>query len=121
MFGLPSNTDLNYLINCELQQISIGLHQVILRFSNDLQITVESKLEVKENASASVTCSWEGEQIVNFDNILKLINTSIKQYKILDDKNLVLEFSNNNSLIIYDNHQAFESYQIMLPGRSIIV
>jgi hypothetical protein len=44
VYGLPDETDLTFFIGTELQQVCIGRHEVILRFGDDLSITVESDI-----------------------------------------------------------------------------
>ena len=47
MFGLPKDTNFDYLIGAELQQVSFGRFQLLLRFSNKIEISVEGEACLK--------------------------------------------------------------------------
>ena len=58
MYGLKQETDLTFLATAELQQVCVGLYQVILNFSNDTTISIESEYEV----DGKVWYAADGEQ-----------------------------------------------------------
>ena len=47
MFGLPKETKLDFIVGCELQQIAFSHVQLILHFSHSVDLSVESRLEIK--------------------------------------------------------------------------
>lgn len=46
MHGIPEDTDLSPLVGASLEQLCIGLHEIILRFGDRLSLTVEGELRL---------------------------------------------------------------------------
>ena len=119
VYGLPDETDLTFFIGTELQQVCIGRHEVILRFGDDLSITVESDIGHR---------STLGELDAVFKTIVpaamvlcNLINAMVSSASVKSPGTLVLQFSNGEALEIYDSNTSYESYQIACGDRLIVV
>jgi hypothetical protein len=118
MYGLPKNIELGFLFKKELQSVSIGLHDVILHFDERVTITVTSECKYQ-------TKTGEGVPIENFPAsaslICQLINHSIVEAQRAENGTLSLKFSNEDALIIYDDSEQYESYQIQNGDKLIVV
>ena len=108
MYQLPANVDLGFLHNLELIQVCVGRSQVILRFEDDANISLECPFDLNgKRAGAS--------------ELLELISLRITAANAIQPSRVTLTFSNGWTLAFEDVHQEFESYQISGPGELIIV
>lgn len=117
MYGLPINTDLNFLIGQELIQVCIGANDLLLNFSEGCRITILSKCGLIERdkelsienypENASLICSLIGEKIADFE----IINKGV----------LILKLNNDRYFVLYDDSDNFESYIIKSSDNEIIV
>jgi hypothetical protein len=118
MYGLPIDTDLTFLHGKELESVSIGLHDVILHFDERVKITVTS--ECKYQTKTGETISIENYP-ASASLICKLINHSIVDAQGEENGTLSLKFSNGDTLIIYDDSEQYEAYQIQNGDKLIVV
>ncbi len=118
MYGLPENTDLGFLKEQVLRQVCVGANEVILRFADDISITCQTDIGHKKAGVCTalyrdmITC---GAMLVNF------LHTSIINASAESPGTLVLKFSNDEALEIYDTSQEYESYQITYGNKTIVV
>ena len=120
MFELAENTDLSFLIDKKLEQICRGLHQIILHFAPEMTITIEGSVEYKSRHSSEVAL-WSPDCARSSFPMQGLLGQSIATYQILPKGTLKLAFSNDDALMIKDDSDRFESYQIMCGSRYIVV
>lgn len=116
MFGLPADFDGAFLVNRSLLQVCIGLHEVILRFDEDIDIAIESRFKV---ATAG------GDHL--FDSPLRggaaslvFVGEKVSSATGAANGTLTLEFA-SGVLEVYDSSQHHESYQVRGNGRLYIV
>jgi hypothetical protein len=118
MYGLPKDVDLRFLNGIELQQICIGLHDVILNFTDQVTITVQTRFihksclqfSGKEEVIPLSACTLPtllGKQITSFTNEI--------------NGTLVLTFSNGETLTLVDDSPDYESYVITHSDQIIVV
>jgi len=120
MFGLSKETKLDFLVGCELQQIAFSRFQLILRLSRGIEVSIESRLELK-SADNRVALVWEPEAFSDLPGIATLIGASITTNEIPGDGRLVLCFDNEAVLTIHDSNTGHESYQITGGGQTVVV
>ncbi len=118
MYGLPNNTDLSFFRGKLLLQVCIGYNEVILRFSDDLSVTLQTDIGHKK---AGVCMALYKTMIPSASVLVNLLHTSIVNASAEPPGTLVLEFSNNEMLEIYDTSQQYESYQIVYGDKMIVV
>lgn len=120
MYGLKKETDLSFLNGRELIQIAIGLHHISFRFDEEVAISVEGEFTYFDGQTE---CVWESEasaaQIAA--RTVSLLGATIQNFEAHEDGTLILTFSNGQRLTIVDNSKQYESYDITLPGRTIVV
>jgi hypothetical protein len=46
LYGLPAGIDFRFFIGLEVTQVCIGVHELILRFSDDVTVAVEGDLGI---------------------------------------------------------------------------
>lgn len=118
MYGLPEDIDLTFLHGKELLQVCIGLNEVILNFHGQVSITVESEFTHMAR-TGEVTrfqdCRSSALALASF------LGISLSTVKGAADGTLTLCFSNEEILEVYDDSKEFESYQIRIGSRLIVV
>jgi hypothetical protein len=120
MFGLPRETKLDFLIGCELLQMAVGEFQLILHFSHSVDLSVESKLELKASAD-SVSLIWEPKRLSDLARFATIVGLSVTDYEIPGDGRLILHFGNGGVLTAYDSNKDHESYQVTRGSETFIV
>jgi hypothetical protein len=120
MFGLPKETNLDFVIGCELEQIAFSPFQLILRFSRGVELSVESRLELQatENPAAA---AWEANHFSGLPQIATIFGSPITRYEIPGDGRLILHFGDGSAVTVHDSNKSHESYQITGGGRTVIV
>lgn len=120
MYGITESIDLSFMLGHELEQVCIGLHQVILRFSNSLSITIEGlsglafpgkgflKIEAEDHTQTTQLVILLGKKISNV-----FVNYDEGSVKVI--------FTGDYSLTLFDSKENYESYAISLNGDKLIV
>jgi Family of unknown function (DUF6188) len=120
VYGLRSDIDLSFLNGREVDQIAIGVYQIQFGFDEDVRISVEGGFSYFDGESDSV---WKPEP--GFAQIaartVALLGATIQTFEAQKDGTLALRFSNGHRLTIPDSSKEYESYDITLPGRTIVV
>ena len=120
MFGLPKETKLEFLIGCELEQIAFSPFQLILRFSRGVELSVESRLELKLAANPAMLV-WESNCFSELPRLAAIFGSPVTRYEIPGDGRLILHFGDENAVAAYDSNKDHESYQISGSGQNVIV
>jgi len=120
MYGLKKEIQLGFLTGRELVQVAIGLYQVRFGFDQDVSISVEAEFRYfdgqnewtwrPEPASSQIAC-----------RTVALLAASITNVQSSEEGTLVLTFSNGHRLTVLDSSKEYESWNITLPGQTIIV
>ncbi len=108
MYGLVKGTDVSFLSGAELEQVCIGLYQVILNFDKGVSISLECKYQVNGKV---------GDVI----GLVQLLGHRILVPMNEGGGEIILQFTNGGVVIIHDSNLDAESYQITAPGKQIIV
>jgi hypothetical protein len=117
MFGLAKEKELDFLLGVELLQICFGTHQVILKFENDVEVSLECDCQVIPKQ-----LHWlAAYEMPAAANILGLLGQKIVETSNFGDGELAWKFSGGNTLLVRDSNEAAESYQIMSRDQRIIV
>ena len=120
MFGLRKETNLGFMVGCELQQIAFSLFQLVFLFSNDVSVSVESRCRL-ESPDGHVLQVWETGSISDLREMGKLLGLQIAAYEIPGDGSVILEIAGGSRVIIEDSNTSGESYQITGGTHTIVV
>ena len=120
MYGLPEDTDLSDLIGCRVQSVSVGLHQVNLGLDGlrNIAITVEGDFAVAEPGSDPVRYS---SAPVGAVALLALLDAEIVAARVSEPGTTLISFSGGGVIAVYDSKAHYESYQIQIGQRLIVV
>jgi Family of unknown function (DUF6188) len=109
MYGLPSNTNLDFLKGATLIQVCFGENDLILNFSDSVSIAIFSSVGVGVASSAMNKHSTFQEVA---GELLALLNKVVSNVRWTPEGTITLELDNGNAIQIYDDSPSFESYTI---------
>jgi len=119
VYRLGKDVDLSFMLGAELEQISIGLHQIIFNFDSSLSISVVGLLELicKED-----TLSWDDGFRDADLSLTGLLGLKIKNVEILSEVLLSITFNKDDYVLkLHDSSDEYESFQIWSDDQEIIV
>lgn len=118
MYGLDKTINLNFLVQKRLDQVCIGLSNVILKFSDDVSISLESSIEITSGDSLISIAVGAAELVGALTNLL---GQSVESVVNEGNGNISLSFSSGVVIRILDDRESYESYEILGPGIHIVV
>jgi hypothetical protein len=102
MYGLPPNTNLDFLKGHTLIQVCFGENDLILNFSDSVSIAIFSSVAMNRHSAFREVA---GELLV-------LLNKDVSNVRWTPEGTITLELDNGNAIQIYDDSPNFESYTI---------
>ena len=118
MYGLPKDINLDFFLNKQLINISIGYHSLILNFDDYLSITVSSAIKCIDPNGLSL----KGEDFRNMASTLAFqLTHTVVSVEGKEDGTLKLAFDNGRIIEIYDDSEMYESYVIKNDEQIIVV
>ena len=122
MYGLPSDTNLDFLKSTTLIQACFGPHDLILNFhktvSQTVSISIYSSLAIGR-AGTNLLRHTSFEEISH--EVLSLLNKDVLNVGWTPDGTVSITFEGNDPLEIYDDSANYESYTISSPAGLIVV
>ncbi len=118
MHGLPMNIDLCFIEVKKLEQVCIGEHQIILNFEDALSISIETAIHVHESDNNLRTFELLRDSA---QSLCSLLGLCVQRAVGSPDGTLSLEFENGTRLVVYDDNENYESYQIRFGDKLIVV
>ncbi len=119
MYGIPDDIDWSFLVGKELLQACIGLHQMQLRFDDDILLSIEGDFDHFRGEGTSLAGVRELPQ--KAATLLSLLGLKVATVRRRGRKTLALEFSSGETLWIHDSNESCESFQVIARGKEIIV
>jgi hypothetical protein len=113
MFGLPENFDANGFIGKTLEIVTFGQYNTSLTFSDGYLVDIEGKISINSGAPVDLPDS--------LPQLYPLINHTIQRAQASANGTLTLIFENETALHILDSNDHFESYQLTLGSKELIV
>ncbi len=120
MYKLEKNTDLDFILQKEVQQICFGIYQVIVNFNPPLHIAFANRAKL---TFGNTEYNWKDndrDSLLNFP-IQLLIGKVISNYEVLENNNLKITFDSNCFLLLIDENSSFESYTISSGDDYIVI
>ena len=118
MYGLPSNVDLSFLVGATLNQACFGANELILKFSGDTTLTIESSYRVAVPGHDSTLFD---DVRTSAPSVVGLIERRVSGVEGSTDGTLSILFDAAYRLDVYDTSAQFESYQIVHGDQMIVV
>jgi len=118
IYSLGENQDLSFLEERELEQVAIGVYQVIFNFDQNMSIMVEDRFEFSSGSEVHV---WKPGATSVAGITASLLGEKVKKVRVGSGSSVELVFSGNKRLMLTPEKSRYESYQITHRGGSIIV
>jgi hypothetical protein len=121
MYGLPNDVDLDFLIGRTVDQVAIGIHEVIFGFDEDIRITVYQEFRYFDGQTESI---WRPEEVgssLMAGRTAALLGYPVENIDRHANGMLALTFANKSRLTIIDSSKEYESYDITRPGETIVI
>jgi uncharacterized protein DUF6188 len=120
MYGLSPETDLSPLNGCSLTFVGFGQYQVQLGFSGDTpcSISIEGDYIVTPTGRDSVTFS---DAVDGAAALLPLLGHTVTLASVPADGTVRVGFDDGSVVDVLDSSTHYESYQVNLGDRLLIV
>jgi|SRR6478752_4910829 len=120
MHGLDPATDLGPLIGATLTFVGIGQHQVQLHFSGepDCAVSAEGEYSVRPVQEPLVRFAEPPE---GASALVALLGSHVERAEVLDAGTMRLTLNAGVVVEVYDSKAGYESYQVTLGDRLIVV
>lgn len=119
MHGLSKDIDLTFMVGACLDQVCIGHAVVILNFSSQLSITIESEFILSTVDGREISIS--PEHVATQKQLVDLLDQCIDSAENLGNGYVVLALSGGAKLHLTDNNKSYEPYTIDSPNNMIVV
>jgi hypothetical protein len=108
MYRLAKDTDLNFLLQQQLERVDVSEYQAQLHFTGSICISIEGECEIDKKP-------------VVYAQLTQLVGNSVFGVTIQDDGTTNVVFVDGKRLSILDSNAHYESYQITAPGVTLVV
>ena len=109
MYGLPTDTDLSFLNDCELNQVCVGRNEVILNFNGgDVSIYVGGEYDIDGTGGTP-------------KDLFRFLGFRITTVSNAGNGTIHLSFADVGRISIHDSEPHYESYTINAPEKCIVV
>ncbi|WP_459182081.1 DUF6188 family protein [Streptomyces sp.] len=120
MFGLDVDTDLAAFQGCELESFSVSAHQVQLRCNSlrNVGVSIEGDFAVIPAGGPTVMYRRPPDAA---GALAGLLGAEIAKALVTSPGTVSIRFSDGTVIEIYDSEEHYESYQINIGERLILV
>ena len=118
MIHLESEKDFEFLKYKDLVQVCVGLNQVILRFDDDIVISIETPLTLQNEAGSKIT--YESNKDIGKE-LMSLLGERIVNVSVVRPRILRLAFNTGTVVDLIEDEEPYESFHIKSKGRVIVV
>jgi anthranilate/para-aminobenzoate synthase component II len=119
VYGLKEGTDIRFLENLEVIQVCLGLFQVQIHFVGG-SVSIEGKF-IHEIAEGSVSVTHERGTLARGSRLERLLGARVKQARVIANGTTSLVFSNGDRILVFDDSEQCEAYQINTKQGALIV
>jgi hypothetical protein len=101
-------------------QVCLGQFQVQVHFSEKARLSIEGRF-VHEIAECGEQIVGERESLTSGNRLERLLAKSVVEARVPTNGTVALLFSNHDRLILFDDSEQYESYQINSPEGILVV
>jgi Family of unknown function (DUF6188) len=118
LYGLPAGVDFRFFIDLEVTQVCIGVHELILRFSDEVTVTVEGDLGIRVAATPQRVSGNYRELAADAASLLAQKVTDVRS---ATSGTLILDFGESAQISLYDSSSHYESYNILHGSKLYVI
>jgi len=116
MYGLSKDLDLNFLKGRQVEQVAIGVYQIIFGFDEDVKISAYSQFSYFDGQEEWIWKPGPGAAQIAARTV-SLLGATIQSFEGQENRTLSLVFSNGQRLTILDSSKEYESYDTLDPDQ----
>jgi Family of unknown function (DUF6188) len=113
MHGIQSTEAISFLVGAVVTQVRVGLYDDQIYFENDAIICIQSSFQI-QGIELDGFPQFHGR---HSHRLLALIGEKVERLKVIEGKSLLLGFSKGLNLVISDDDENFEAFQIFFKGE----
>jgi hypothetical protein len=106
------------MIGKELIQVCYGKFQTLLRFEQDVTVSIEGNIEHRIGEKLLGRSEGRNQGLAC---LILLIGASIEDVKVKQENALELTFSNSHTLSLFSDDSPYEAFSISGLGQSVVV
>ena len=114
MYGFKRDLEIHNLIGAEIIQIRLGLCDVQFNFDSGHVFSAEGLVEVLQKET--LIAYWNAEIGWSDRSCLSLLNSGVKEYKVLSNRLLELRLKEDLFLHFHDDSEHYECLHIHPEG-----
>jgi hypothetical protein len=119
MYRFSEDLDLQEIVGSEIQQICVGRYDVQFHFHSGTSIGGQADVTLLDGAEE--IGRWTEDANWSTLAFQKLLNITITNYSVPNDRVLRIEFDNGLVLELHDSSDQYESFLITKPDGAMIV
>lgn len=118
MYGLPADFDGRIFVGTTLGHVCFFVNQITFHFDQKIGVRLEGEYSLQMDPGSEP----EIIEVPEFHpGLTKLLEQTVKNASATRDGTLALQFSDGAVLTFYDRTPGYESYEISIGDRHIIV
>ncbi len=123
MYQLRADEDWSFLTGKELIQLCIGVHDVQLRFDDNICISMQAEepAQAFQHKSSQARSSGLAGMAGAAVTLVSLLGARVQKAVVENCTTLAIYFANAEELRIYDSSADYESFTVNGPNRLIVV
>jgi hypothetical protein len=110
--------DFSLLVGKNLTQVCFGQYDVLFRFVEDVDMSIECQIEHNFNGKRPEAVRDFAAQVTT---LTSLLGTNVERVVVEEGKALIIQFSNKEVLRLLVRKDGYESFQITAPGITMVV
>jgi len=123
VYPIPAETNLEFLVGCEVTAIHFGPCTVQIRLCPEpTNICIGGFLQHTDAAKAILSdCDVDADSPSACESLASLVGSLVRSAVVLDSKSIKIVFSNHESIELTDSSDHYESFTISDETNYIIV
>lgn len=111
MYGIPPDLKLDSLIGCDLNLLGLGRYDVQLNFDGSgITFCIQGGISLLKNGK--IVAIWNEQNNWSSLAFQEILNATVKNYSIPNEKLLEIKFMNGFVLQVHDDSDQYETMQI---------
>jgi hypothetical protein len=121
VYGIPENFDTAVFVGATLERVCFGPYLVQLEFGSDQPLHVSIESAYVHTGPDQEDWRDEVRLPLNSSRLMQLTNHTVVKAARLDRERLELVFDHGHSLMLIDDTEHYESFQIEARGKLWVI
>jgi hypothetical protein len=120
MYGIPPDLPLERLVGNTIDGIWIGKYQITFSLGGTNSIAVQGGWELRDSAGQHIDSGQDHAERDCY-RVHRIIDDPIASFAVDPPRSFTLVFESGHSLVIFDDDEHYESFQIYFEGGSSFI